>query len=443
MIMNNNWRQKLHLEPVSGWLNDPNGLCFFGGYYHVYFQYSPDSPFGSGDKCWGHWQSPDLLHWSFTGIVLRPDIPEDRNGVYSGCALPAGDVLHLFYTGNVKEDGDYDYVSSGREANVITVSTRNGLDMSAKKVLLRNRDYPDYCSCHVRDPKVWRDGNTYRMVLGARTLSDNGCVLFYSSADLVHWKFDKVVSTDNLGYMWECPDYFTFGGNEYLSISPQGVPHEKFRFQNVYSSGYLFMNNDTYSEWDCGFDFYAPQTFVTPDNRRLLFGWVGIGDIPYSNPTAELGWQHCLTVPREIFPAPDGALRQVPARELKKLRREEVPLVSGMTAELPFELCARTSGDFSLRFGDYLSLSYSGSVFTMRFTDNNVGCGRDVRMAELRSCSDLQIIADTSSVEVYLNSGEKVLSSRFYPCDSAVTLSFDGLCGSLFQLDGLEVKSHG
>jgi beta-fructofuranosidase len=64
-------------------------------------------------------------------------------------------------------------------------------------------------------------------------------------------------------------------------------------------------------------------------------------------------------------------------------------------------------------------------------------------MAELRSCSDLQIIADTSSVEVYLNSGEKVLSSRFYPCDSAVTLGFDGLCGSLFQLDGLEVKSHG
>ena len=231
--MKNNWRQKLHLEPVSGWLNDPNGLCFFGGYYHVYFQYAPESPYGKGGKCWGHWQSPDLLNWTFTGTVLRPDIPEDRNGVYSGCAFPDGGILRLFYTGNVKEEGDHDYTTSGRGANVITVSTSNGHTMSEKKVLLRSSDYPSYCSCHVRDPKVWKDANIYRMVLGARTLSDEGCVLFYTSPDLENWSFEKRVSIQDFGYMWECPDLFRIDGREYLSISPQG-----YRMRNTVSRMY-------------------------------------------------------------------------------------------------------------------------------------------------------------------------------------------------------------
>ena len=79
--MKNDWRQKLHLEPKSGWLNDPNGLSFFNGEYHIYFQYSPESAYGSGGKCWGHWSGKDLMHLRFTGAVMRPDHPDDRSGV--------------------------------------------------------------------------------------------------------------------------------------------------------------------------------------------------------------------------------------------------------------------------------------------------------------------------------------------------------------------------
>ena len=446
MKMKNNWRQKLHLEPLSGWLNDPNGLCFFGGYYHVYFQYAPESPYGDGSKCWGHWQSRDLLNWTFTGTVLRPDIPEDRDGVYSGCGFPDGDTLRLFYTGNVKEEGDHDYITSGRGANVITVTTQSGHDMSEKKVLLRNKDYPEYCSCHVRDPKVWKNNDEkYMMILGARTLCDEGCVLLYSSADLENWMLDSVLSAPDFGYMWECPDYFTIGDNTFLSISPQGVPHEEYKFQNVYSSGYFKVKNDLidYTEWDCGFDFYAPQTFTAPDGRRLIIGWMGIGDIPYTNPTTELGWQHCLTVPRELTVAEDGSLRQAPVRELKKLRHESIDLNSGMTAELPFELYAETSDTFTINIGRYLELSYADGIFIMHFTDDNVGCGRDVRKAELKGCKDIRILADTSSLEIYLSGGEKVLSSRFYPADTEVKLTFSGISGCLYKLDGMEVNYDG
>ncbi len=167
--MKNDFRQAFHLEPQSGWLNDPNGLCWFKGYYHVYFQYAPDNAEGAANKCWGHFQSKDLTSWEFTGTVLFPDTPDDRNGVYSGCGFVKGDTLYLFYTGNVKQDGDYDYITAGRGANTILVTTKDGVTMSEKKVLLRNSDYPDYCSCHVRDPKVWEQDGEYKMVLTVHT----------------------------------------------------------------------------------------------------------------------------------------------------------------------------------------------------------------------------------------------------------------------------------
>ena len=444
--MKNDYRQKLHLEPEKGWLNDPNGLCFFNGEYHVYFQYSPDSPEGSGRKCWGHWCSPDLLKWRFTGTVLCPDTPEDRSGVYSGCGFVKDDTLYLFYTGNVKEEGDHDYIASGRGANVILVTTKNGHDMSPKKVLLRNADYPDYCSCHVRDPKVWEEKGRYHMVLGARTLDNKGCVLRYISDDLLNWKYDSTIWGSDGSYMWECPDEFTLGGHRFLSVSPQGVPHEKYRFQNVYSSGYFGLDNgvpENYREWDKGFDFYAPQTFDAPDGRKILIGWEGIGDIPYSNPTTALGWQHCMTLPRALTLNEKENICQTPVKELEKLRRSRKEISSGETAavNLPFDLTGRNEENYSIEIAGVLKLAYSGEEFMLEFTDESAGGGRTARYAKLPGCADIRVIADTSSVEIYLNGGETVLSSRMYPPDTEVVLKPDGISVTLYELDGIEVIS--
>ncbi len=450
--MKNDFRQKLHLEPVRGWLNDPNGLCFFNGAYHVYFQYVPDSAEGKGGKCWGHWQSPDLLKWRFTGTVLSPDDPDDRSGVYSGCGFVKDDTLYLFYTGNVKEYGDHDYITSGRGANVILVTTKDGHNMSPKKTLLRNADYPDYCSCHVRDPKVWEENGRYHMVLGARTLDSKGCALYYISDDLEHWKYEKTMFGNDGSYMWECPDDFTLGDRRYLSLSPQGIPHEKYVFQNVYSAGYYETDNGTpgkYREWDCGFDFYAPQTFDAPDGRKILIGWEGIGDIPYSNPTAPLGWQHCLTLPRELTVREDGVILQQPVRELEKLRLNSndkslttfFKYIVTLKTQLPFEYIGSCEGDFSIEFEDILKLGYRDGEFSLTFLSDSAGCGRTVRYAELPECSDIRVIADTSSVEIYLNGGEKVLSSRMYPADTQVGLRFAGTEGKLYRLGKIEVIS--
>lgn len=445
--INGKWRQGLHLEPPQGWLNDPNGLCFFGGYYHVYFQYAPDNADGSGKKCWGHYRSPDMLKWEFTGTMLFPDTPDDKDGVYSGYAAVSGDVLHLFYTGNVKEEGDHDYITSGRGANVICVSTKDGVHMSRKEVLLRNSDYPDFCSCHVRDPKVWFENGSWHMVLGARSLDNKGCVLFYTSDDLTNWQYLGTDSVPDFGYMWECPDVFSIDGHKYLSISPQGLKHNDTKYQNVYQSGYFHYDNDleNFSEWDMGFDFYAPQTFEAPDGRRIIIGWMGIGDIPYNNPTVSLGYQHCLTIPHEISADGNGTLLQNPIRELCSLRKDSFSINDGenLTTTLPFELTAKVSGIFRISLDSFMIMSWNGNVFELRFTNEKHGGGRTVRKTLLDKCSDIRIIADKSSVEIYLDGGRIVLSSRMYPDNDRISISVNGFDAQLYELKEMEADYLG
>ncbi len=438
------WRQDLHLEPPKGWLNDPNGLSYFDGYYHVYFQYAPDSASGNSKKYWGHYRSADFTNWEFTGIVLLTDTPEDRDGVYSGCGVVDKDKLHLFYTGNVKEKGDFDYVTAGRGANVIHVTTEDSVNMSCKEVLLRNSDYPNFCSCHVRDPKVWLEDGKWHMVLGARTLNDEGCVLFYTSDDLENWKYSHSEAVPDFGYMWECPDVFKIDGKKYLSVSPQGLEHQETKYQNVYQSGYFRYDDKpvNFVEWDKGFDFYAPQTFEAPDGRRILIAWMGIGDIPYSNPTVELGYQHCLTIPREITADESGNLLQNPIKELESLRREKDILKSGESTEIsyPFELVANVNDSFAVSFDNAVKLCWNGKLLSLTFSDDEVGQGRDARKSELDKCENIRIIADKSSLEIYLDNGRVVMSSRMYPDEEKSRITVNGLDATLYSLDKMQIK---
>ena len=152
------FRQKLHLMPPVGWLNDPNGLCQFKGVYHAFFQYSPLNAEG-GVKMWGHYTSRDMIDWEYQGVTLYPDQPFDCSGVYSGCAFIEDGEMYLYYTGNVKlEDrDDYDYVNSGREANTVLVTSTDGVNFGRKRLLMKNSDYPADLTLHVRDPKVWKE----------------------------------------------------------------------------------------------------------------------------------------------------------------------------------------------------------------------------------------------------------------------------------------------
>ena len=446
-----------HLMPPTGWLNDPNGLCYFKGRYHVFFQYAPFDVNG-GLKFWGHYSSADMLNWKYEGTSLFPDSVNDCHGVYSGSALVDGDKMHLFFTGNVKLEGDYDYINNGRESSTLHIVSEDGVHFGRKEVAIHCNDYPDSYTCHIRDPKVWKDGDSYRMVLGGRKKGDHGAVLFYHSQDLKNWEFDKELTTeDAFGYMWECPDFFELFGEKILSTSPQGLTHEKTKFQNIYQSGYFILQDnavkaESFREWDMGFDFYAPQTFEDAKGRRILIGWMGMPDADddYTNPTAEQeNWQHCLTVPREVT-LKNGMLYQWPVEELNHLRGEAVELTdadlngTGIDMEQPFDLETEVQGDkIRVSFGEELVLDYADGMAKLSFSEA-AGAGRKERYAQIPSgeLHDIRILVDTTAVEIYLNGGEVVFSTRYYPQEQTqqIKIQAEHIDGKIYKLNSMTVS---
>ena len=438
------YRQQFHLQPPVGWLNDPNGLCVYGGQYHAFFQYGPFDVTG-GVKHWGHAVSKDLLHWEPLPVMLYPDEPFDCHGVYSGSALIEGTEMYLYYTGNVKNPGDFDYIKQGRGHNVCLAVSHDGKTVTSKQCLLYNKDYPAGLTCHVRDPKVFVYEGKYYMVLGARTLEDKGEVLVFESADKLHWNHINTLTTpEPFGYMWECPDLFCLDGQWYLAVSPQGI-----QCQNIYGCGYFAVYGDwrahctlgEFHEADFGFDYYAPQSFVDENGRRIQIGWMGMPDADYGNaPTVAHGWQHCFTVPRLLTKGPGGTLLQTPVPELDARRSAAaLTLRNGEEASLSpcFDLTAAPAGDFALTVARGVELVYTeqDSTCVLQFTDPAQASGRTQRRTKLSApCRSVRVVGDRSSLEIFLNDGAAVFSTRYYPAAGDVAVKISGTDALVYSL---------
>lgn len=433
IVNKDKWRNSYHIMAPIGWINDPNGLCQFKDEYHCFYQYSPLDPLG-GIKCWGQYTSKDLVNWEERDAAIYPDIEEDRDGVYSGSAFVKDDTMYFFYTGNVKHEGNHDYILSGREQNVILVTSKDGISFSEKTVLLRNADFPGNMSLHVRDPKVWEEDGTYYMVLGARDKDSRGCILLYKSNDLYNWTFHSIPagSEEDMGYMWECPDIFRLNGKDIFMFSPQGLKEEGYKYNNVYQSGYTignFTGNKEklelgeFTELDRGFDFYAPQTFEDNKGRRIMFGWMGVPDaVEHKNPTIDNFWQHQLTIPRELV-LNGKKIYQLPIEELKTLRKEFIEirntplekesyfnLLDSNSFEL--KLGFENSTEFIMEFREDCKLSFKDNLFKLEFGKS--GYGRDERAVEIEDINEVRIFSDNSSLEIFLNGGQEVFSTRIY-----------------------------
>lgn len=433
-VLNDPYALKFHIMPKVGWLNDPNGLCQFKGKYHVFFQYAPFDEKG-GLKFWGHYTSVDMIHWKDETVALYADQPFDCHGVYSGSALIDDDKMYLYYTGNVKQVGAHDYITTGREHNTVMVVSEDGKIFIHKELVMANKDYGSEMTCHVRDPKVWKENDAYYMVQGARNKEDRGQILLFASEDKVNWKVINTIQSEKaFGYMWECPDFFELDRQKVLLLSPQGIQADGLKYNNIYQSGYYVLQGDIttneytlnqFEEMDRGFDFYAPQTFVDEQGRRILIGWMGLPDIDelYSNPTTEYGWQHALTIPRELHMKEDKLVQQ-PIEELQNLRGQliQVDLKEAYTKiELPshtFELKLQIKAlkkDFKLMIRQGAILEYKADKKIVSLIFDECGYGRDKRSVQVGALQNIHIFGDTSSLEIFLNDGEEVFTSRYYP----------------------------
>lgn len=458
---NDPWRLKFHLMPISGWLNDPNGLSERDGTNHIFFQYTPQATHSGLPNCWGHYKTDDFLTYEYLLPAIYPEHGFDKNGTHSGSAIELDDSLRAYYTGSVKHPGDYDYIREGREQNLVLAEDYDATTGKFKTVerLLTNEDYPEGLTLHVRDPKVFKRGEDFVLLLGARDDEDRGLVLVFESKDGRDWKFvSKIQSEDELGYMWECPDLVTIGDEDFLIMSPQGMESVGDDFQNIYQSGYTLVEDfdenpkpTEFYELDKGFDFYAPQTYVDEDGRRILIGWMGLPDVEYEYPTEENDWIHALTIPR-ILTTENGKLVQTPIPELEKLRLDEMIFKLGdepITLEVPetFELIlekAAESGSIIIRDG--CEFSWKDGLLELSFTGSEdikkAGAGRDVRRARVKKLERVQLFVDTSSIEIFINDGEVVFSTRYFPEADKNTLKIksDGSDIRLFELGSFTIK---
>ena len=311
----------------------------------------------------------------------------------------------------------------------------------AELLLMTNEDYPEDVTKHVRDPKVWKENGIYYMIQGARRKDDVGEALLFASSDRIHWLLkNRITTKEPFGFMWECPDYFEIDGKKILSASVQGLEGEKWKDKNVYQSGYFEVKGHvaeqcTLSEyvlWDYGFDYYAPQSFETEDGRRVQIGWMGMPDCPeHTNRTIEDGWQHCFTIPREIY-VKDGRVLQRPVRELEERKRILAEATGGLYVEEEPVYEARITeikeNQFHAVLGEELILEYRDSRFEMRFINpskENASGGRTLRYQEIETLNNVTILTDVSTCEVFVNDGEYVFSTRFYPENYGLQIQAD------------------
>lgn len=289
------------------------------------------------------------------------------------------------------------------------------------------------------------------MVQGARTKEDQGVVLLFTSGDGVKWFCThRLKSPKPFGFMWECPDLYEVDGHTVLSISPQGVEADGLKYNNVYQSVTTFLDGDfrttsvsgEFRELDGGFDFYAPQTFETEDGRRIEIGWMGMADVDafYTNRTVEDGWQHVLTLPRELS-VKDGVLCQSPIRELDAYWTAEQSFendfagMMGKAFEIELLDGNKLEENVKITLAEYLWLTWNSKeqIFRMEFKDKLLGSGRTMRGRKMTRLTDMRVIVDASCVEVFLNGGKDVFSTRFYPDgeEIEVTVSAPGAKGRL------------
>lgn len=427
-------RLQFHLMPPVGLLNDPNGLIQFNGTYHVFYQWNPFET-AHGSKFWGHYTSEDLVHWQEQPPALTPSEWYEKNGCYSGSAVESEGKLFLFYTGNVKNE------QNERETYQCLAVSDDGIHFEKMGPVIQ---LPEGYTAHFRDPKVWKDDGLWYMVLGAQTLNEEGCVVLYSSQDLKNWKYKGAIAgsgmngLEDFGYMWECPDFFRLGNKDVLLVSPQGLEPKGHLYHNIFQSGYfigewkpgttVFSHGD-FVELDRGFDFYAPQTFEDQKGRRIMYAWMGITDEdePFQ-PTIEHGWVHGLTLPRELKLKGDK-LYQQPLPEMKKLRKAKTfdrkltledenfsdPGLDGKVSELKVTFNGGNAEVVELTIRDHVKIRFNKSEQLFSLERGSFQNGKlEKRSCTLSALENMHIFLDTSSIEIFLNSGQETFTARFF-----------------------------
>lgn len=440
------WRPQYHFTAPTAWLNDPNGLIYFKGWYHLFYQHNP---YGCewGAMHWGHAVSEDMLHWKDMPVALTPDQSYDSHsegGCFSGSAVEKDGILYLFYSATVKENG------KTRQTQCIATSA-DGIHFTKYEGNPVIEAPPEGVSEDFRDPKVFREYGKWYMVIGGSVggadCGGDGRVLLYESKDLYQWYYKNTVleSKGKLGTMFECPDMFQVSGKWILTCSPMNHPQYN---KALYCIGTMDFKTGSYQierigNLDYGSDYYAPQSFLDKDGNRVLIAWQnGWPWMPWCKdfgPTAEENWRGSLSLPRQIRMTRDSQICLYPVKETGSLMKCEavdeyveigeekhyIKVTNPKCYYLKMEIDIKKTESMFIEAGllgngekaSVLSIDFIGAIMTLDkgnadlYGGGKINCPFPSNMEKM----ELDIFVDHSCIEVYVNGGLRCMTVNVYP----------------------------
>jgi beta-fructofuranosidase len=314
-------RPLYHFVAPAHWMNDPNGVFFWKGKYHLFYQYNPHGAFW-GTIHWGHAVSSDLVHWEDCPIALAPSAEgPDRDGCWSGCVVDDGGVPTALYTGLEPQTvclatGDDDLILWKKCKEPVIRRAPPELPLTGFPSLT------GHPSADFRDPYVWRDGGRWFLLIGAGMREKGGTALLYDSHDLRHWRYLHPILTGVIGSdcnMWECPVLLRSGDRCVLFVCPHPEAKYVYWLCGEWHNGLL--QEHRRGKLDLGTYAYAAQCLADPaGDRHLLWTWVKEGRPAEAQRLA--GWSGVISLPKECSIGLNGNLRIRPASELVSLRTE-------------------------------------------------------------------------------------------------------------------------
>ena len=425
------WHASYHIEPRTGLLNDPNGFSFFNGKYNLFYQ---NWPFGAahGLKEWIHTESDDLVHFYVTGAELRPDTEHDSHGAYSGSAYEVDGKLFLFYTGNVR---DKKWIRDTLQIGAWMDKDHN--ITKCENILIHK---PADVTEHFRDPQIFNYKGQLYTIVGAQNLEKSGFIKVYKATDNNVETWEEVGNLDfgstGSEYMIGCPNLLFVDEKPVIIYCPQGLDKSELNYDNIYPNTFKICQSfDTENiklvgaseiqNLDYGFEAYATQGFNTPDGRTLIVSWIGLPDIDY--PTDKYNYQGAMSLVKELS-IKDGKLYQYPVETITSLRVSSEEFTSKVetnnTYELELTFPTNQKSElllFSDSKGNGLSLIVDTKEGKIILDRSKAGIQYATDFGTIRECSidtketTANIFVDNSIIEIFINKGEKVFTSRVFP----------------------------
>ena len=355
-------RPSYQYKPQKGWINDPNGLVYFKGYYHVFYQHAPDCEVPDQPIHWEHARTKNFVDWEELPVALYPDKEYDGIGCWSGTAIVKGDTLYLFYASVKGQEW---------EQTVSVAYSTDGIHFVKYENNPVIDHYPADGGRDFRDPAVCCiDGQYYCVMASGNPETKTARLLLYKSENLFDWDYVGILCEWENGKFTECPSFMVTEDHRYL-LTASVCSIDKDHYFSVMYGGFSEgkFTVEYAAEVDKGPDQYAGQVFHDPRGRDILISW--IPGWPYRGyAEKDVG---CMSVPRELKLV-NGKITGYPVEEVQHLLKDTDPAVT------------RTEKGFIIERDGRDPVVYEGEI------------------------ADLKILRDGYVLEIFINGGEEVYS---------------------------------